>query len=74
MVAIRAEFSAMNTKGKSKRIICYGCGKIGHIKAKCKAKKDQNSKSDQKNSDSANKASDEKHETQWCQNSYCRKK
>lgn len=59
-----SESGAMNAKGKGKRVICYGCGKVGHIKAKCKAmKKDHKSKGDRKDPDSATKASEEKHET-----------
>lgn len=52
----------MNTKRKSKRITCYGCDKVDHVKAKCKARKNQNLKNDQKNSGSATKAFDEKHD------------
>lgn len=50
------ESSAMNVNHKKKKLTCYGCGKIGHIKSKCRAQNSQKKDS----SENANKAGDGK--------------
>lgn len=56
-----SEPGAMSAKGKSKQVICFGCGKAGHIKSRCKSKnKGKNAKYD---SQSANEASNDKQST-----------
>lgn len=48
------EPGAMRATGKRKRLVCYGCGKPGHIKSKCRASKGG------QNSDNGDKGSNRK--------------